>query len=71
MKKHYKAHLRSISCVPQKAQAPLQLKFDTATQAFETLLSFQRMAPWKTVPGFGGNGDDDDDNGDDVDNGVV
>ncbi|MFP4172140.1 MAG: hypothetical protein ACLFV4_04430 [Candidatus Hydrogenedentota bacterium] len=70
MKKHYKAHVRPISCIPQKAQAPLQLKFDTVTQAVETLLLFQRMAPWKTVPWWSGNGDDDDDD-DNGDNGVL
>ena len=61
MKKHYTAHVRPLSCVPQKAQVPLQLKLDTIMDAADTLLLFHRMGPWKTVPWWSGNGDDNDD----------
>ncbi len=68
MKKNCKAHLRPLSCIPQKAQMPLQIKLDTITQAIDIAMAFHRQSPWKTVPWYGGNGDDDDNNGG-VDNG--
>ncbi len=60
MKKHCKAHVRPISCIPHKAQTPFQIKLDTVTQAIDVLILFQRQSPWKTVPWYGGNGNDND-----------
>jgi len=62
MKRHYKAHVCPLSCIPQKAQAPLQIKLDTLTAATDTLMLFHRMGPWKTTPGWSDVDDDDNDN---------
>ena len=60
MKKHFKAHVRPLSRLPERAQTPLQIKLNTLEVMMETALLFQRQAPWKTVPWWGGNGDDND-----------
>lgn len=69
MKKHSKAHVRPLSCIPQKAQMPLQIKLDTVTQAIDVLMLLHRQSPWKTVPWYGGNGDDNNNDNGVIDNG--